>query len=410
MKESDLIKLEALKKKRSISKGQLTRFQTFLNNLDINKLDFVELETRLVNAVTLLEEFNVIQLDIEKLDVETEQTIHDNERDKFEQNYYATISRAKHFLMNKPVEKFWELEQINNAKTLSPEEAACEMHFINHFNRNDEGRFIVSIPFKQSPQLLGTSKEQAQRRFYNLEPDLLSRGLEPKHVSSSDLWWNGPEWLSQPEVTWPKPKFNLFNDDNCPQEISTEIKRPTVRIFVATHGLDVIHKYSSFVKLQRVVAYCLRFKVNCQTPKQSRLTGPLSPRELSSVILGLIYLVQHEAFPGKISSLKRYDSVDKKSKILALNPFLDSGEVIRVGGRLKHSNYEFCKKHPAILPANNHLSTLLAEYEHKRLLHADPQTTLASLRENYWIISGRNLVKRVTRRCLRCLRFNPTDV
>lgn len=239
--------------------------------------------------------------------------------------------------------------------------------------------------------------------------DLITRGLEPKYLKSSALWWKGPEWLSKPEIEWPKPNFKLFENETFPREISSELKKSQIHTYLAIQSLDLVNKYSSFVKLQRVTAYILRFKVNCQTRKQDRLIGPLTPQELESATLALIYLVQHESFAEEIKGLERSGSVSKKSKILALNPFYDK-EIIRVGGRLKHSQFEFSKKHPALLPPNHHLSVLLAENEHKRLLHAGPQTVLASLREKFWIVSGRNLIKKITRRCTRCLRFNPSDI
>ncbi|KAJ8982822.1 hypothetical protein NQ317_010443 [Molorchus minor] len=95
---ADLENLEALKRKRSTLKGQLTRFQTYLGKVDSSNPDFVQIEARLVKSEALLEEFNSTQFDIEVLDKETTQADHDNERDNFEQNYYSIISKAKAIL------------------------------------------------------------------------------------------------------------------------------------------------------------------------------------------------------------------------------------------------------------------------------------------------------------------------
>lgn len=240
--------------------------------------------------------------------------------------------------------------------------------------------------------------------------DLITRGIEPKNLQSCNLWWKGPDWLSKPESDWPKSNIEMFNNENVPQEISSELKGSKVHTFHTMNTFKLFDKYSSFSKLQRVLAYCLRFKVNCLTQPNDPLTGPLSPQELESATLRLIYLAQQDSFSAEILELKQFGSVSKRNKIVSLNPFCDNKGIIRVGGRLKQSQFEFYKKHPALLPSNHKLSVLLAEHEHKRLLHAGPQTVLSSLRERVWIISGRSLMNKITRRCQRCLRLNPSNV
>lgn len=65
--------------------------------------------------------------------------------------------------------KFWELEEGSSNKAYSTEEKACEEHFLSTFQRNSDGRFVVSIPFKDSLSKLGNSQEYAQKRFLSLE-------------------------------------------------------------------------------------------------------------------------------------------------------------------------------------------------------------------------------------------------
>ncbi|KAJ8932267.1 hypothetical protein NQ318_003045 [Aromia moschata] len=49
------------------------------------------------------------------------------------------------------------------------------------------------------------------------------------------------------------------------------------------------------------------------------------------------------------------------------------------------------KKHPAVLSAKHSLTILVFSFEHIRLHHAGPQLLLASIREKYWPLRGRNL-------------------
>ena len=65
--------------------------------------------------------------------------------------------------------KFWEIEEIPNSKILSPEEQACEAHFVNNVQRNANGRYIVKLPFNENKGKLGDSLLIASRRFKYLE-------------------------------------------------------------------------------------------------------------------------------------------------------------------------------------------------------------------------------------------------
>lgn len=78
---------------------------------------------------------------------------------------------------------------------------------------------------------------------------------------------------------------------------------------------------------------------------------------------------------------------------------------MRVGGRLDNSDFSFNKKHPILLQSAHHFTKLLFAYKHKNLMHAGPQLLLASIREEYWPIGGRNLAKSCYHKCTRCTRM-----
>lgn len=67
----------------------------------------------------------------------------------------------------------------------------------------------------------------------------------------------------------------------------------------------------------------------------------------------------------------------------------------------------FSEKHPLILPRSHHVTTMLIRYEHISTYHVGVQSTLYSLRSRYWIIDGRNKVRKVIRDCMACARENP---
>ncbi|XP_073980363.1 uncharacterized protein [Rhodnius prolixus] len=68
--------------------------------------------------------------------------------------------------------RFWEVEELPKARIVSEEENACESHFISTHSRTPEGRYIVSLPFKDSICNLDNPRQQALTRFFNLEAKL----------------------------------------------------------------------------------------------------------------------------------------------------------------------------------------------------------------------------------------------
>ncbi|XP_045777595.1 uncharacterized protein LOC123875672 [Maniola jurtina] len=69
--------------------------------------------------------------------------------------------------------KFWELEEVSPGFHVQSEvERACEEDFVLNTRRDPQGRFIVKIPFSESPTLLGDSYTQAYRRLVALEKRL----------------------------------------------------------------------------------------------------------------------------------------------------------------------------------------------------------------------------------------------
>ncbi|XP_048487622.1 uncharacterized protein LOC105386542 [Plutella xylostella] len=114
-----------------------------------------------------------------------------------------------------------------------------------------------------------------------------------------------------------------------------------------------------------------------------------------------------EMFPKEYDLLTRKQSLPKNGRLTSLSPFLDSNNLIRVGGRLKNSFYTFDTKHPILLCSKHHLTHLIFEMYHSTLLHGGPQLLLANIRHTYWVLGGRNLAKKILHKCMRCARFRP---
>lgn len=103
---------------------------------------------------------------------------------------------------------------------------------------------------------------------------------------------------------------------------------------ITSSDLPLWERFSKFKKLQAVVAYCLRFIKNSKThDKNLRFTGALTIEEMRASRIVILKKIQSKAFPNELRALHEKKLLDKKSRLLNLNPFIDDG-LIKVGGRL----------------------------------------------------------------------------
>lgn len=231
--------------------------------------------------------------------------------------------------------------------------------------------------------------------------DCASRGVLPAHLQDLDSWWNGPSWLQDSADKWPINEFRAIDLAS-----TSEVKDVPLTVLVAApqEEWDLLLRFSSWDKLQRVTAYVLRFLNNARRKSTKRL-GSLTVDELNSSRLCLIRLVQKNSFAQDISALKRQHS--PSFKLQRLSPFLDSGGLLRVGGRLSKSQLPWDAKHPLLLPKKHHVVDLLIIHYHVCHLHAGAQLTQALISQRYWILSARSKIRSVIYRCLRCFRLKP---
>ncbi|XP_052758555.1 uncharacterized protein LOC128202398 [Galleria mellonella] len=228
--------------------------------------------------------------------------------------------------------------------------------------------------------------------------DLISRGVDISNLQSLELWWSGPAFLRDDFVKWPPQPKHV--------EVLPEIKQDhslnAIVHDVSSRRLIEFNRFSNYLRLVRSVAYVLRFINSCKRLPEVSIF--LSEKELRYSLILIISNCQYESFP-EYKLLLNKESLPKKSPLLKFNVFLDENNIMRVGGRIDNSNYSDDKKHPIILQSTHIFTKLLFAFEHKRLLHAGPQLLLASIRESYWPIGGRNLAKTCYHNCIKCTRI-----
>ena len=231
--------------------------------------------------------------------------------------------------------------------------------------------------------------------------DFVSRGLSPNELLMSARWWGGPEWLVNEPESWPTLDIEL---NEVPEEKKTQVLKAVKKKETATPLLE-LSRISKFWKLLRIYAYVFR-AIKVMRKQDIDKSSPLSAPEIEESRLAIMRLHQLESFPKEFQLLQEGKKLPKRNRLRALTPFYDEeSRVIRVGGRLAQSDYPTDMKFPILVDKQGVIPRLICLQFHLRTLHGGPTLTLATIRQQYWIISGRRLVRSQIKECFRCLRF-----
>ncbi|XP_053698608.1 uncharacterized protein LOC128745559 [Sabethes cyaneus] len=241
--------------------------------------------------------------------------------------------------------------------------------------------------------------------------DIISRGAEPKQLLHASLWWHGPSFLLLPPEDWPAPSFLMSS--RTTEQLSTE-QKATVALHSSGTDESLIHSYSELAHLLRITAYCMRFINNCKLPEQNRNLARLTVLEYDNAMKSLIRLAQRTSFQAELQYLNQkprgFNSLKDaqfQSSLKNLDVFLDASGLLRLNGRLVNLPGSYDSRYPMLLPADHHLTRLIARSIHHQTLHAGPTQLLATIKQRFWPIRGRDLARRTVNQCVKCFRCRP---
>jgi hypothetical protein len=240
----------------------------------------------------------------------------------------------------------------------------------------------------------------------NLNPaDDLSRGISVREMNGR--WMNGPPFLTKHSNEWPTE-----TDQGTPKMAEmpeVKINRPLFALQpVVTSPIIDPSRFSSWQRLCRVTAYCLRFINNTRV---RRVRDPPLPREIESAENTRAQRNHGPLSPREIESAEHYwikttqsNLTDWKDRYKDLAPYSKDG-IIRVGGRLSRSPLSYDENHPMLLPADHTISKMVVKDSHNRVFHAGRERTLCEVRRRFWIVRGRNVVRKIIKDCVTCRKL-----
>ena len=269
------------------------------------------------------------------------------------------------------------LKYINNATTRFQRFVANRVTFIRERTEPEQWHYV---PSSQNPA------------------DYASRGVPIRKFLELEDWTNGPNFLHEPKTCWPK-LAKLGEIDEKDLEVCKEKRLLTVKTEPEGIGL-IVASTSSWFRLKRKIAWLMKIKNRLLKREES---NKVSKNDLEKAELVLLSYLQKQSFPKELKMLSQSSPVPKQSPLSKLNPFLDEQGVIRVGGRLGNTETNnFQQSHPIILPKQHHISRLIIQHIHEKMGHLGRETTLASLREHFWIIQANSATRSLLKKCVIC--------
>lgn len=209
-----------------------------------------------------------------------------------------------------------------------------------------------------------------------------------------ELWWKGPEWLSQDPSQWPKrPDINMSRE-------LPELRKTVLTVQVVTPELGI--EISRFTRFIRVMAWALRFISNSSKSSTQSKSKDLSLVELAAAKNKVLLASQLRFYSTEYEILSQGKSLPHHHPFLSLTPFIGADGLIRVGGRLQQADLPESAIHPVILNAKSHTIRLLVEHTHRTMLHVGSSAVMAILAYSYHIPRLKPLLRSVSRRCMVC--------
>ena len=290
-------------------------------------------------------------------------------------------------------------------------DSTCVLRYVE----NDEKRYETFVANRVS-----AIREQSlpcQWRYVHTElnpADDASRGISADDIVKPTRWIKGPDFLWKDETIWPqRPSAMLSNQSEGADQDATKVSFVSFSSSTATQIDDLLQRFSNWYKLKKFVGWILRFKNGARNavtirkegtnslPRTNQKIRPLDVEELQSAERAIIEAVQAGSFREERLSLKDAKKVKKSSHITKLDPVFIQGTLC-VGGRLQNSPLQNVAKHPAILPKDHHISNLIVRFYHGISGHSGLEHTLSLIREKYWIVKARSLLRRVLSSCVDC--------
>ena len=197
-----------------------------------------------------------------------------------------------------------------------------------------------------------------------------------------------------------------MNENEPPEEVIKEMKlkkskKPSETSSFNTtcevgHIGEIIDckRFSSLNKLQRTTAIVLKFIQMLKSKRDPTVKAkPLTD-----------YMLQAEELWLKDIQFQLMSKAKTRKWEREFVLYRDERGILRCEGRLKNAELTTTQKHPAILDAEHYVTSLIVRDSHERVKHNGVKETLTEIRSKFWIVRGRQYVRKLIHECVVCRR------
>ncbi|KAK8765528.1 hypothetical protein V5799_031863 [Amblyomma americanum] len=158
--------------------------------------------------------------------------------------------------------------------------------------------------------------------------DLMTKGLTSTQLKTSELWWNGPRWITGGVDVWP---VESQPGDFTAEELE---KKREVGVLNSTSDkedelLD-LEDFSSASRVNRVTAWIFRFVRNLRS--SDRISGLLTAAEIDHAKGFWVRRVQKSAFSAELKSTKKRSRIPNDSALKEFALWTDENALLRIKG------------------------------------------------------------------------------
>ena len=241
------------------------------------------------------------------------------------------------------------------------------LQWLNSLNKQP-----IFVANRVSEILEGTSVDQWHHVASHANPaDAGTRRMSSEALQKSS-WLHGPQFLRTSDFPFQPNTYVVKNIKLKSQstEASSSEKTSTLITDVFKSDLSLpFRKFSSYPKLLRILAYCMRLLPRHLAYRSSG-KEIVDPEELSAAEQKLQLIIQSESFPIERQQLAQEKQINMKSRIAVYSPFIGPGGLLRSTGRIKRlAEIDFDLKHPIILDGRHPLVLLFLRHMHLKHHH-----------------------------------------
>jgi len=122
--------------------------------------------------------------------------------------------------------------------------------------------------------------------------DLISRGATLHQLKVSDIWWSGPKWLQEEPPSTVEATQEEEVSDRIAEEVQVEERGKAWTCALANNESlivrELIDKFSTLTRVERVLAYCLRYVHNLRGVPSERNVSRLLAVEIQRAHMHIV--------------------------------------------------------------------------------------------------------------------------